>query len=429
MNPSLSVIRVLLIEDEAGDAYFAKNALTKKHIINFEIIWVQSLALAKDALIETCFDIVLLDLSLPDSQGLETVKMARQILGDIPIIVLTGCCDTEFALTTLKAGANDYMVKGDFGFDGLTRVIRHVLLRSEMEVHNLLLVAALNAAANAIVITDRDAHVKWSNPAFSQLTGYSLEEAMGKNISELVKSGLQEHSFYENMWQHLLAGKQWRGEVINKRKDGSLYHEELNIAPVKNHSGEIISFIGIKEDISERKYLEEILLTLANTDPLTGLFNRRVFLERLEQEAERVSRLGESVALLMLDLDFFKRINDTYGHAMGDEVLKQFSQIMKAHSRNIDVPARLGGEEFAILLLSTNKEAALMVAERLREQVAEIVIPHDKGDVRMTVSIGGALLSSGDNTGEIVLNQADSAMYKAKESGRNRTCWFDSSDE
>ena len=168
MNPSLSVIRVLLIEDEAGDAYFAKNALTKKHIINFEIIWVQSLALAKDALIETCFDIVLLDLSLPDSQGLETVKMARQILGDIPIIVLTGCCDTEFALTTLKAGANDYMVKGDFGFDGLTRVIRHVLLRSEMEVHNLLLVAALNAAANAIVITDRDAHVKWSNPAFSQ---------------------------------------------------------------------------------------------------------------------------------------------------------------------------------------------------------------------------------------------------------------------
>lgn len=322
-------IRILLVEDEAGDAYLVKTTLKHSLEIKFDVTWVESLTLAKEALVGANFDVMLLDLSLPDSDGLETVEIAQKIAGDVPIVVLTGHGDTEFALTALKTGATDYMVKGDFGFGGLARVIRYALLRVEMEAHNKLLVAALEASANGIVITDKEANIKWANPAFSHLTGYSVDESIGKKPGELVKSGRQNEPFYQSMWKNLNEGKHWRGEVINKHKNGTMYHEDLSISPVKNRQGEIVNFIGIKQDISERKALEEMLKKLANTDPLTGLFNRRVFLERLDQESDRISRLGDSAVLLMLDLDFFKRINDTYGHATGDEVLKSFADIVR----------------------------------------------------------------------------------------------------
>ncbi|MDD5214613.1 MAG: diguanylate cyclase [Methylococcales bacterium] len=417
-------IHVLLVEDEIGDAHLVKSALKKNKEITFDVTWVESLSLAIQALSENDFDVMLLDLSLSDSDGLKTVEIARKMAGNLPIVVLTGRSDTDFALTALKAGANDYMVKGDFGFDGLTRVIRYTLLRVEMETHNKLLVAALNAAANAIVITNKDGYIKWINPAFSRLTGYSEQESLGKRPSDLVKSGVQDLRFYQEMWEKLLAGEHWRGEIINKHKDGELYHEELSIAPVKNSVGDIVNFIGIKEDISERKALEEKLQKLANTDSLTGLFNRRVFLERLKQESERIVRLGGFAALLMLDLDFFKQINDTYGHATGDEALRQFSKIVRNHSRSIDIPARLGGEEFAILLPSTNQHDAEIVAERLCQEVSEIAIEHSKGIVKMTVSIGGALISADNSDGELALSHADNALYHAKKTGRNKICWF-----
>ncbi len=420
-----AIIRVLLIEDEEGDAYLVKSSLKLSDKNHFEITWVESLALAKEALETTNFDVILLDLSLPDSNGLQTVEAIQYIAMDTPIIILTGHADTDFALTALKTGVSDYMVKGDFGFNGLGRAIHYSLLRVEMETHNKLLVSALNAAGNAIIITDKDTNIKWANPAFSRLTGYSLEEAIGHNPSELLKSGVQTAQFYRTMWKRLLAGKQFRCELINKRKNGELYHEELTIASVKNSRGEITNFIGIKENISKRKGTEQMLHKLASTDSLTGLFNRRVFLERLTQESERISRLGGVAALLMLDLDFFKHINDTYGHSVGDDVLKKFAEVLQKNSRAIDVPARLGGEEFALLLPSTGREEAMAVAERLRKQVSEIEMDHPKGMVRITVSIGVAALCEGDTTSKTVFNYADSAMYTAKHSGRNQTCWFE----
>jgi diguanylate cyclase (GGDEF)-like protein/PAS domain S-box-containing protein len=422
MNPLH--IRILLVEDEIGDAHLVKMALKQSPEISSDITWVESLALAKCAFDESHFDVILLDLSLPDSNGLDTVKKAKKISGDVPIVILTGHGDTEFALMALKEGATDYMVKGDFGFNGLARVIRYALLRVEMEAHNKLLVAALEAAANGIVITDKCGQIKWSNPAFSDLTGYSFHEVVGRKPSELVKSGKQSESFYQDMWAKLLVGEYWRGEVINKHKDGRLYHEDLSISPVKNSRGEIVNFIGIKQDISERKALDAMLQKLANTDPLTGLFNRRVFLERLAQESNRISRLGGSAIMLMLDLDFFKRVNDTYGHAIGDEVLKGFAEIVRKNTRNIDVPARFGGEEFAILLPSTSRDEADVMAERLRKQVAEMVIAcPTKEIVKITVSIGAASLSLLSSDGEAALRHADSALYRAKESGRNKICW------
>ncbi len=421
----VETIRVLLVEDEIGDAHLVKMKLAQTQSGHFDVNWVKSLNEAQLLLEFSSVDVMLLDLSLPDSEGLATVFSARNMAIDIPIVVLSGRGDTDFALTALEAGAVDYMVKGDFGYDGLARAIRYALLRTEMEARNNLLIAALEAAANGIVITDKDATIIWTNAAFSRLSGYSAQEAVGHNPSELIKSGLHNEAFYRTMWDALMTGEHWRGELINKRKNGSLYHEELSIAPVKNGADEITHFIGIKEDITARKDLEAQLQKLASTDPLTGLFNRRVFLEQLEQEAAKVARLPHySVVLLMLDLDFFKRINDTYGHAAGDEVLKAFADVMRNNSRAIDVPARLGGEEFAILLSGADKNDALTIAERMREQVAEIVIDHDSGPVRITVSIGAACVSPDDINGEAVLHRADAALYDAKNKGRNQTCWF-----
>jgi two-component system cell cycle response regulator len=421
----LEAIRVLLIEDEAGDAHLVKMKLKQTQGESFDLTWAQSLSEAQRYLAASSFDVMLLDLSLPDSEGLATVHSARNMAMDIPIVVLSGRGDTNFALTALEAGAVDYMVKGDFGYDGLARVIRYALLRTEMEARNNLLIAALEAAANGIVITDKNATVIWANPAFTRLTGYSPEEAVGLKPNNLVKSGLQNADFYQDMWADLMLGQHWRGELINKRKNGSLYHEELSIAPVKNGAGEITHFVGIKEDITVRKEMESQLQKLASTDPLTGLANRRVFLEQLEQEQAKVARLPHySAVLLMLDLDFFKRVNDGYGHAVGDAVLKAFAEIVRNTSRAIDVPARLGGEEFAILLSGADKNDALAMAERLREQVAETVIEHNASPVQITVSIGAAALSANDSNSEAVLHRADTALYEAKDKGRNRTCWF-----
>jgi two-component system cell cycle response regulator len=417
-------IRVLLVEDEAGDAHLVKMKLGQTQSGHFEVTWAQSLNEAQRCLAASPFDVLLLDLSLPDSEGLATIRSAREMAMDIPIVVLSGRGDTDFALTALEAGAADYMVKGDFGYDGVARVIRYALLRAEMEARNNLLIAALDAAANGVVITDKAAIIIWANSAFGRLTGYSPEEAVGNNPNKLTKSGLQDAAFYQDMWTNLMAGEHWRGELINKRKNGSLYHEELSIAPVKNGTGEITHFIGIKEDVTERKEMEVQLQKLASTDPLTGLFNRRVFLERLEQERAKVARLPHYVAvLLMLDLDFFKRINDIYGHATGDAVLKAFAEIALNNSRAIDVPARLGGEEFAILLSGADKNDAMAMAERLREQVAAIAIDHELGPARITVSIGAATLSADDRDGDAVLHRADSALYEAKDRGRNQTYW------
>jgi len=420
-----SPIRVLLVEDEAGDAHLVKIDLQKAQGEAFTVTWVESLSTIPPCLQAAAFDVLLLDLSLPDSDGLATVHKARFLVGDIPIIVLTGRCDSDFSLKALEAGAADYVMKGNFGYDGLARAIRYALFRAELEARNNLLVAALEAAANGIMITDKSATITWVNSAFTRLTGYSAEEAIGHKPTTLLNSGVQDDSFYQAMWTDIMQGKYWRGELLNKRKNGSLYHEELSIAPVNNKSGDITHFIGIKDDITERKQLEEQLQKLADTDPLTHLFNRRVFLEKLACELARLARFtSQSAALLMIDLDYFKRINDTFGHATGDEVLRQFADIVRKTSRAIDIPARLGGEEFAILLPNTTQKEAMVLAERLRKQVADITITHEKGTVHITISIGGVALSTDEIDNDAVLSRADTALYEAKDAGRNQCRWF-----
>lgn len=309
--------------------------------------------------------------------------------------------------------------------NGVVVVFRDIGERDAAQARDRLLVSALEAVANGIVITDQEAHIEWVNRAFEHLTGFSREEAIGRRPAELVKSGVQEKPFYESMWKTIMAGETWRGEVVNKKKDGTLYDEELIIAPVLDGVGRIQHFVGIKQDISARKKLEAELQDMATTDPLTSLPNRRHFLAMLEKETARMQRSGQgSAALLMLDLDHFKLVNDNYGHAAGDKVLRCFAERVRDSLRKSDLAGRLGGEEFGVLLYDTDRQGAVEFAERLRERIesAETEVG-DGSTLRITVSIGVTPLSGADVSADTALARADSALYRAKDAGRNRVEW------
>lgn len=281
-------------------------------------------------------------------------------------------------------------------------------------------VTAIEAAAEAVMITNRSGLIDYVNPAFTQISGYEFHEVVGKSPAFL-KSGQQDVDFYRNFWRTIRSGRTWRGELVNRRKDGTLYTEFMAVAPVVDDQRGIVGFVAVKHDVSERKKLEDELRRLATTDVLTGAANRRYLLERGEQEFSRAGRAGHALSLLMLDVDHFKAINDNYGHSAGDSALQTLVGICKAMLRDADVIGRLGGEEFVLILPDTVEEGAMEVAERLRRRIKEAMLSTDDGKVfALTISIGVAELLAVDSSIEDTLKRADRALYRAKREGRDR---------
>jgi len=420
------VCRVLLVEDDPGDAHLVRQALCATHDGRFDIACAGTLAEAQQELRERAPDVLLLDLSLPDSTGLDTVRAVRLAAGNLPLIVLTGHDDTAFALQTLDAGAQDYLVKGSFNGGDLVRAMRHAISRNRLEAHNRLLATALDAVSHGVVVTDTESRIEWINPAFAAITGYSSGECLGQRPAELLNSGRHEQTVYDAIRQAITSGNTWRGELISRRKDGKLFDEEVVITPVNDAAGRIRHFVAVTQDISERKRMEAELRALATTDTLTGLPNRRQFMVCLDAEHARVQRLRTiSTAVLMLDLDRFKRVNDRYGHATGDALLRHFATIVSDAMRKIDTAGRVGGEEFALILPGADANAAYSFAERLRQIVATTPLDLDGKHIRITVSIGIAVIREDDTDSDAVLIRADQALYRAKEAGRNRVEFAD----
>ena len=299
--------------------------------------------------------------------------------------------------------------------------------------------AALNASANAIVITDKDGQIVWANRAFTKLTGYRLEEADGRTLKELTKPGPQSESHFEHLWRTLLSGHPWHGELVNYHKDGSLYHEETTITPVRDENNEISNFVAVKQDISDRKIIEEHIHTLAFYDALTQLPNRRLLHERIAHALVSSKRDGHYNALMFLDLDNFKLLNDTYGHGFGDLLLIEAAHRINHCVRAEDTVARLGGDEYVAMLEKLNIDKVIAtsnaskVAEKLRASLAEpyllqhqqIVGNTNTVEYHCTASIGIVLFNHEANK-EDILKWADTAMYQAKSCGRNQFCFYDS---
>lgn len=299
-----------------------------------------------------------------------------------------------------------------------------ITVRRKEEERLLRLSHALEQSPSSIVITDTRGHIEYVNAKFTRLTGYSPEEVIGKN-PRILKSGDTLPEEYTRLWEMITSGKEWRGEFHNIKKNGESYWESVSISPVRNEEGVITHFIAIKEDITEHKKFESQLEFLASHDPLTNLFNRRRFLEELEGWFAYAERYNSSGALLFLDIDHFKPINDMLGHNEGDRLIVAFAELVQKRIRESDVLARMGGDEFALLLPNINVEGALSVAEQIRKSVQQDIAAFDKQFKGITISIGMALFPHHGKTAKALLTGADLAMYHAKETGRNRVCVYE----
>lgn len=274
------------------------------------------------------------------------------------------------------------------------------------------------SANDGIVVTNVDGVIQMANPAFLKTTGYRLEELKGLTM-RVLKSGQHDKLFYEAMWKTIKATGQWTGEIWNKRKNDELYPEWLSISAIYDDEGKVILYSSVCRDLSERLKLEEKIRHQAFHDALTGLPNRLLFQERLEKSLAAAKRTQKLLATIFLDLDGFKKINDTLGHDVGDLLLQVVAQRLLVSVRSSDTVARMGGDEFTIILTEMDKiEDAEAVAQKVLETVGKPFILNGHA-IQVTTSIGISLYPQNGQDVQTLMKQADIAMYVAKGAGKN----------
>ncbi len=310
--------------------------------------------------------------------------------------------------------------------DGGTLCIRTDISESKRIEKSLRLAATVfENTTEALMVTDIDNNITSVNPAFTRITGYTLSEVLGRNPSVL-KSGKQPSSFYETLWQSLQSAGTWTGEMWNRRKNGEIYPQWASINVLRDEDGQAVGYAAIFRDISQRKEYEDRINYQANYDSLTGLPNRNLFHERLRQAMLLSQRRGEHEAVLFLDLDNFKMINDSLGHNAGDIVIQKTAERLIDAVRETDTVARMGGDEFTILLVRiANAEGAAIIARKLLSIVAEPMelLGHR---VTITASIGIAISPHDTRSADDLIKFADGAMYHAKSQGKNNFQYFTS---
>jgi diguanylate cyclase (GGDEF)-like protein/PAS domain S-box-containing protein len=300
---------------------------------------------------------------------------------------------------------------------GIFGIYRDITIRKRFERKLKLQSAAMNSAANAIFITDYDGRIEWANRAFGRLSGYTEAEVTGRT-PQLLDPGWSGEGLDPVAWHSLQPNEVWRGRVVSRSKNGRLYNVEQTVTPLGDPRTGVSHFVVVQEDISERIEAEDRLHRMARRDSLTGLPNRYSFNERLKLELERISRSGSMVAVLVLDLDHFKDVNDSYGHPMGDELLIAVSKRLRGTLRETNALARLGGDEFAVIQTDlTDPENARGLASRLLDIFRR---PFALGgqEIHTSASIGIAVYPPGDAEPRSLVKKADLAMYRAKEEGR-----------
>jgi diguanylate cyclase (GGDEF)-like protein/PAS domain S-box-containing protein len=291
--------------------------------------------------------------------------------------------------------------------------------RKQQELATAALLAAISKGPNLTVITDNTGAIEYVSDKVREVTGHSPDEVIGRTL-EILIPGEMSPGCHEDVWSAIRNGHTWTGEISCRRKDGSAFWEHLRLSPVFSADGTVSHFVASIEDITRHKQLEEELYRHATTDFLTGLYNRRMIFELGNHELAGARRHGRTLALLMVDIDHFKRINDTRGHAAGDEALRMVADACRASLRTCDLLGRVGGEEFVAVLTETSAAEAYQAAERLRRKVGEVRIPWNGEELGCTVSVGVVALAREDSSFEELLEKADRALYAAKAAGRNR---------
>jgi diguanylate cyclase (GGDEF)-like protein/PAS domain S-box-containing protein len=315
--------------------------------------------------------------------------------------------------------------------DGAVVVFEDITERKQKDEALTLASSVYQSSNDGIVVSDENNLILDVNPAFTKITGYTLEEVRGRN-PRMFQSGKHDREFFEQMWQSILETGHWQGEVWDKLKNGELQAKWLSISVIRHADGSVFRYVGQFSDITEKKRKDELIWEQANFDALTNLPNRRLFADRFRQAMSSSSRSWRYGALLSLDLDQFKRLNDTFGHSKGDLLLIEVARRLRLCVREEDTVARMGGDEFMIVLtaLSPNKNEAGIQAELISEKIrSELCRPYqlDNSEHYTSCSVGIVLFLGHADSHEKLLAHVDTAMYQAKAKGRNSICFFDAS--
>ncbi|HEX7812247.1 MAG TPA: EAL domain-containing protein [Burkholderiales bacterium] len=417
-------LRVLLLEDRDVDADLIRIEL-KRAGFQADVTRVITEAEFRAAL-EPGYDLILSDYALPQFSGLAALAILQESGLDLPFILVSGTIGEEAAVEAMQTGASDYLIKDRLG--RLGNSIRQTLEKKRLQDENRIFTdtlrlrnRAIEASLNAVIITDArhpDHAIEYVNPAFERITGYAARDVIGRNC-RFLQGNDRNQAPLQQVRAALRHHQEGKAVLRNYRKDGSVFWNDLLIAPVRNDQREVTHFVGIVNDITEIINYQQQLERQANYDGLTGLANRNLLHDRMRQGIAYAQRRSRQLALLFIDLDNFKLVNDSLGHEAGDRLLREAGLRLKDQMREDDTVARLGGDEFVVALFDIEDDEVVLNA--MQRIIAEMTRPFSIGgrDLYVTCSIGVSLYPKDGEDGITLLRNADTAMYRAKEQGRN----------
>jgi diguanylate cyclase (GGDEF)-like protein/PAS domain S-box-containing protein len=364
---------------------------------------------------------------VPASEQAHFFSIDRQVLSLGEEVICEETLTTSGALSkTILTRKNRFIdTNGNYFLVG---VIHDITERKQAEEKLTRAASVVSHAHEGILITDADSKIVEVNDSFTRITGYSAEEVLGKN-PRILQSGQESAEFYTEMWSTILTEGYWRGEILNRRKNGEIYPEMLTISAVKNAAGQVQHYISLFTDITSVKEYQGQLERIAHFDALTNLPNRVLLADRLNHAMVQCLRRNQSLAVAFMDLDGFKAVNDKFGHNVGDDLLITVSQRMKDALREGDTLARIGGDEFIAVLVDFGKfEDSEIILKRLLKAAADPVIVGDE-IMHVSASIGVTLYPQNKVDADQLMRHADQAMYVAKQAGKNRFHLFDTAQD
>jgi len=425
---------VLLIAADADEAARVLGELGSVTEESFEVQWVTELSRGIERLRDGGVSAAVLDLNLSDSQGLETFNQLFEAAPDLPILILSEAGTEEIARQAVHLGAYDYLINEQADGYRLRRTVRTMIDRHALEavrVENELATTTLNLIGEGILRTDADGNVTYLNRFAEKMTGWSRAEARGRPFADVLRliDNISGASLDDAVAIALQADKTASGMTssINctlVRRDGEEFGIESRVAIIHDQDGNAVGAVVAFRDVSAARVASLEMSRVAQHDVLTNLPNRALFNDRLSQAISLAERQSKQLAVLFVDLDQFKRINDSLGHSVGDRLLRSVARRLVACVRRTDTVSRLGGDEFLILLsqIEHSEDAAITARKILRAVAAPHVI--DSKSLDVNVSIGGSTYPADAQNAETLVSYADVAMYEAKQQGRNSYQFF-----
>jgi len=427
-----SIKILLLVEDNPGDARLLREMLNEQGLHHTELTQVETMGQAEKHLAVGGVDIILLDLGLADAQGLESIQRARAVAPHVPLVVLTSLDDESMAAQALQAGVQDYLIKGQIDARGLLRALRYAVERKSMQEELFgekeRAQVTLNSIGDAVICTDISGNITFLNLVAVRMTGWSRDEAAGRPMAEVFRvldatsrkttPNPMEMAVRQNRIVHLPAN------CILIQRDGCEIPIEDSVAPIHDREGQVTGVVIVFRDVSSTQTMAVQMAHSANHDFLTGLPNRKLLNDRVSQAIGSARRNMKKVAVLFLDLDGFKHINDSLGHSVGDRLLQSIAKRLVDGVRGTDTVSRQGGDEFVVLL--SDVEGLESVATTVTRLLQAGTDPHaiDQHDLHVTTCIGVSIYPDDGLDAETLIKNADTAMYQAKENGRQSYQFF-----